>query len=133
MGKYLNEDALKALARQVTTGVGAQNSDDAEILEDAISSFRTYVDAVVQGETQLLMHEYGADGTQYREMVSQYDQNRHGCHEAAIINVKLLNRLAAMYGLEPVFTGDDTQRHQVADFCLEAVQYFFRNRRMKLS
>ena len=130
---YLNADAMKALVLRVTTGVEAQSSDDAEILQDAISSFRAYVDAVFQGEIQLLLHGHGTDGLQYREMVSQYDQNRHGCHETAIINVKLLNRMAAMYGLEPVFTGDDAQRHQVADFCLETVQYFFRNRRMKLS
>ena len=130
---YLNAYVMKTLVQRVTTGVEAQSSDDAEILEDAISSFHAYVDAVFQGETQLLLHEYGTDGLQYREMVSQYDQNRHGCHETAIINVKLLNRLAATYGLEPVFTGDDTQRHQIADFCLETVQYFFRNRRMKLS
>ena len=130
---YLNADAMKALVLRVTTGGNAQSSDDAEILQDAISSFQAYVDTVFQGETQLLFHEHVSDGPQYREMVSQYDQHRHACHETAIINAKLLNRLSAMYGLEPVFTGDDTQRHQVADFCLETVQYFFRNRRMKLS
>ena len=91
------------------------------------------MDAVVHGETQLLLHGPNTDGEQYREMVSQYVQHRHGCHEAAIINVMLLNRLAAMYSVEPVFTGDCNQRHQVADFCLEITAYFFRNRRMKLS
>ena len=130
---HLNAEALKALVRNVTTGTDPQCREDAGILEDVLSSFQAYVDAVVHGETQLLLHGPDPDGTQYREMVSQYDQHRHGCHEAAIINVKLLNRLAAMYGVEPVFTGDCNQRHQVADFCLEITAYFFRNRRMKLS
>ncbi len=64
---------------------------------------------------------------------SLYDGDRHSAHERVISDVKLLNRLAAREGVPPVFTGDDTQRHQVADFCLELEEHLFRKRRMKLS
>ncbi len=57
----------------------------------------------------------------------------NSAHEKAIGDAKLVNRLAAREGLPPIFTGDETQRHQIADFCLELDQYLFQNRRMKLS
>ena len=85
------------------------------------------------GETNLLLQAGTLDGQEYRDAVSQYDGDRHSAHERAISNVKLLNRLADREELSPVFTGDETQRHQVADFCLELDQYLFQNRRMKLS
>ena len=132
-GSYLNEESLKNLIRQITTGIDPQCEGDLEALEDAVTSCHAYVETVVRGETRLLLYGQGVEGEHYRELVSQYDQSRHSCHEAAIISAKVLNRLAALYDLDPVYTGDPGQRHQVADFCLQLDQYFFRNRRMKLS
>ncbi len=50
--------------------------------------------------------------------------------EAAIVNVRLVNRLAQLYGVAPLFTGDDKERLQVADFCLDVVVQIFQNRMM---
>ena len=130
--QYLDEIALKALAHRITTSSDPDSRENKEDLENILCSFHAYVDAVVCGETDLLFFD-PTDGQTYRDQVMKYDQNRHGCHETSIINVRVLNRLAARHGIPPVFTGDDTQRHQVAAFCLELDQYFFMNRRMKLS
>ena len=91
------------------------------------------IDTVVTGETKLLLQGSSLDGQEYRDAITQYDGDRHSAHEKAIGDAKLVNRLAAREGLPPIFTGDETQRHQIADFCLELDQYFFQNRRMKLS
>ena len=129
---YLNETALMDLIHRITTGIDPESREDQETLESILPSFHAYVDAVVIGETSLLLSGQ-PNGQPYRDLVMQYDQARHSCHETAIINVRVLNRLAGLYELPPVFTGDDTQRHQVAAFCLELDDYLFVNRRMKLS
>ena len=98
-----------------------------------MESFHSYVHTVVKNETKFLLQSGNLEGQEYRDAIAQYDGNRHSAHERAISDVMLLNRLAAREGLPPIFTGDDTQRHQVADFCLELDQYFFQNRRIKLS
>ena len=98
-----------------------------------MQAFHNYVNTVVDGEMKLLLQGSSLDGQEYRDAITQYDGDRHSAHEKAIGDAKLVNRLAAREGLPPIFTGDDTQRHQVADFCLELDQYFFQNRRMKLS
>ena len=130
--QYLDESALKELVSGITAGIGNQCQDDREALNDILLSFHAYLDTVVRGEAELLMNPH-AEGGAYRDLASRYDLERHACHETAIVNVRVLNRLASLYGVSPVFTGDSTQRHQVAEFCLELEQYFFENRRMKLS
>lgn len=130
--QYLNESSLRELVRRITTGIDPESREDLETLENILPSFHAYVDAVVSGEIRLLLSAQ-AEGQAYRDLVGHYDQARHAAHETAIINVRVLNRLAGLYDLPPVFTGDDAQRHQVASFCLELDQYLFVNRRMKLS
>ncbi len=129
---YLDGASLKKLIHKVTTGIDPESRENQALLGGILPSFHAYVDAVVLGETELLLNP-GADGKAYREMVTRYDQARHSCHETAIINVRVLNRLAELYELPPVFLGDSGQRHQVAAFCQELDAYLFANRRMKLS
>ena len=130
--RYLNEEAFREFLDKVMKGTGPDSGFDLGIVDDFLKSFNAYVNEVVTNETKLLVNPR-AEGKEYRDMVSKYDEARHNCHEAAIINTKALNRMAEEYGVSPVFTGDPTQRHQVADFCLEVDRYLFVNRRMKLA
>ena len=127
-----NGNSLKELIHKMITGIDPESREDREVLASILPSFHAYVDAVVRGESELILNSQ-REGKEYQEMISGYDQTRHSCHETAIINVRVLNRLAERYDLQPVFVGDSEQRHQVAAFCLELDQYLFVNRRMKLS
>ena len=131
--QYLETKMLKELIRRVMTGIDPQCKDDQDALCDILPSFHAYVDTVVKYETKLMLNESVSMGQPYRDMVMQYDQVRHDCHETAIINVNVLNRLADLYDLSPVFTGSSANRHEVAQFCLEMDRFLFENRRMKLS
>lgn len=114
--------------------IKASESEEAafhlNVLNDAITSFREYVNRVDAGEQQIRLAAVRFEGEEYREMLSRYDQNRHDQHEAAITNVRVVNRLAGIYGTDPLFTGDDKERLQVADFCLDVVVKIFQNRMM---
>ena len=56
------------------------------------------------------------------------DRARHTAHEAMIANVRILNRLAASYGIDKIFTGDEENRYQIGDFAGELISDIFRNR-----
>ena len=131
--QFFDESALKALIRRFSTSSDPYAREDLDTVEKAMQAFHNYVNTVVDGEMKLLIQGSSLEGQEYRDAITQYDGDRHSTHEKAIGDAKLINRLAAREGLPPIFTGDDTQRHQVADFCLELDQYFFQNRRMKLS
>ena len=50
-------------------------------------------------------------------------------HDAACDSCNIINRMAAANGIGPIFTGDSTDRLQVADFCLEFTVEIFKNRK----
>ena len=131
--QFLDENALKALIRRLSTSNDPYAREDLDTVEKAMEAFHYYINTVVDGEMKLLMQGSSLEGQEYRDVVISYDGDRHSAHEKAIGDAKLVNRLAAREGLPPIFTGDETQRHQIADFCLELDQYLFQNRRMKLS
>ena len=131
--RFLNETALKELIRKKAADPAADAQEDLKDILKIMEECLDYVNTVAAKEAELMARESTLQGQEYRDWVSQYDRDRHGKHEDAIIGAKVINRIASRCGVDPVFTGDDTQRHQVADFCLELEQYLFRNRRMKLS
>ena len=129
---YFNETAYLELERKVTGGWTDESREDRGTLKDILNDLHAYVETVAKGEIKVRTRDRGMDGGEYRAMISDYDSQRHDCHETAISSTKVLNRLAERNGTEPVFTGDAEQRHQVADFCLEFVSFLFRNRMRKL-
>ncbi len=128
---YFNYDAFVKLADKIKASSSVDAADDLEALNDAVTSFRGYVDKVDAGEQQIKLAAVRFENEEFREMVSRYDRNRHNAHEDAIANVRLVNRLAQIYGVDPLFTGDDQERLQVADFCLDVTIQLFQNRIMK--
>ncbi len=130
---FFNEDAFTELEKKTVSGAEPEAAEDQQILRDIMISLHTYVDTVTRGEIDVRLISHRTEGQEYRDLISDYDQKRHLAHEAAISDTKLLNRLAAVYHVPPVFTGDESQRHEVADFCLEFDRFIFVNRRKKLS
>ena len=118
------------LAENVKASTRPDAVEDLEALNDAMTSFRDYVNRVDAGEQQIRLAAVRFEGEEDREMITQYDRRRHDQHEMAIANVRLVNRLAEIYGVTPLFTGNDQERLEVADFCLDVVVKLFQNRMM---
>jgi hypothetical protein len=68
----------------------------------------------------------------YQEEVVSMDQKRTNCHNAVLANVNMLNQMAALANLPPVYDGivsrDQPFRRQVADAVLNFVQEIILNR-----
>lgn len=128
--RFFDHDAYVKLAEKMKASSEPEAAEDLEALNDAMTSFREYVNRVDAGEQQIRLAAVRFEGEEYRDMVSQYDRRRHDQHEEAIINVRLVNRLAQLYGVSPLFAGNDQERLQVADFCLDVVVQIFQNRMM---
>ena len=124
---YLDYQALKDLVTAVKAGPDAKKHVKA--LDMALTSLRDYVTEVDAGEQRMMLATV-REGEEYREMMQRYDASRHAAHEDAIAMTRMLNRLASVYNMSPIFTGDDQERLQIADFCLEAVIALFQNRMM---
>lgn len=124
IGKYyFDNSAFQLLSSKTKT------TEDFEILEDVVKSCTNYVSDVDVGETQIRRFYATLEGNELREKVQAVDRRRRAHHEEAISQCKLINRLAEIYHVSPVFTGDSTDRLQVADFCLDVTVAIFENRK----
>lgn len=94
-----------------------------EAISDAVKSFVSYVNTVDQTENLINIASVRYEGEEYREKITQYDRMRRDRHEEALANVSMLNRIATMYNISNVFLGDVGDRYEVADFCLDVVEY----------
>ena len=121
--KFLNETAYFQLLKQ------EKDPDVLEYIESTVKTCTDYVQRVDIMETQLITARMRMDQEQYQEYIVNIDAQRRRCHDDAIQSMGFLNRAAMANGIEPVFVGNQKDRYQVADFCLELTIAIFQNRK----
>ena len=131
--KLFDFEAYEQLIAKMAAAAKAGDSDaelDLDAFEKAMASFHEYVSAVGMSEAQIRMAQARLDGAALRDAVAESDAMRHVHHEAAIANAAMLNRMAAAYGVGPIFLGDTAKRLEVAAFCMEVTDELFRRRKL---
>ena len=104
--------------------------EDLDFIAGHMGNFLAYVKAVDVSEIGIQIASGSLEGEALRDRVAELDRERSRNHEAAIASASSLNRIAAAYGVGPVYTGDPALRRQVAAFCLEVTEDLFENRRL---
>lgn len=122
--RFFDSSAFQTLSNKATS-----EPDDLEIITDAVSDFTSYVKDVDVGEQQIRLAYATLDGEELRERVANIDARRRSRHETAISSARVLNKMAEIYNVSAIFTGDFGDRLQVADFCLDITVELFENRR----
>lgn len=118
----------EALGAAAKTGDYDAQQDSRDFAR-ACESFHEYVLNVDMSETQIRLAYARFEGAELRDRVSHYDSMRRAYHERAIANTSLVNNMARFYGIEKIFLGDNADRYEVADFCLQITNEIFLNRR----
>lgn len=129
---FFNRENYNALCAKVGKCVkkGVPNADKLlESLEERCSAFLDYVNTVDMGETRIIIAHNRLEGEDLRDALQTIDRLRKCYHDVACNSCSIINRMAAANGIGPVFTGDSTDRLQVADFCLEFTIEIFKNRK----
>ena len=82
------------------------DADMLSLIDDCVTSFENYHNAVYKMETYKRLHGTNIkNGEIYRDTISQLDRDRTISHNALIANVNILNRLAEMQQLPPLYDG----------------------------
>jgi hypothetical protein len=108
----------------------AKNDPDVLALaQEMVDACANYVDTVVNMENVISIYRFKAnDPADYRAMVQRLDQSRRIAHNALIAAVRIVDRLCAMYGVEPVYGGHDEDRLAIAEFAKAVVDEYFEGR-----
>lgn len=112
------------------TLVNSYNDDEdaLDLIETNMNNLNGYVSAVYAMEVQIQTLRFRLEGEDYREAVTNLDKRRRNAHEAAIAACSILNRLANLAGVEPLYSGNLEDRNEVAEFCIAIVDELFRGR-----
>ncbi len=121
---FFNHDAYLLLSEKARG-----EADDLDVIKEAMESFCEYVRVVDDTEVAIRMASFRLEGYDLRQAIENYDKSRRLAHNSAIVNARMINRIAALYAVDAIFTGDYDDRLQVADFCLEVTNALFVNRR----
>ena len=101
-------------------------------IEQSITSFEEYHSAIFKMELWMKVFSNTVSGSTYQDNVSFMDKSRTTNHNSVLGNVNLLNRLAGMNNLPPVYDGivshDRPYRREVANAVLEYVEKIVKNR-----
>ena len=98
---------------------------DIDDVKKIMDSFYNYVNTVDQTETRIHIAYARMEGLELRDAIMLYDTSRRRAHECAIASVRALNRYAHFYDAERIFLGNDKDRYEVADFCLQVTVEMF--------
>ena len=126
---YENYLALTAAVGRRAKGGDPDAEEDVGFLSEHFRNFFAYVDGVCNSEVGIHLASGSLEGAAKQDRITELDRMRSKHHDAAIAGVSAVNRIAAYYGVGPIYTGDPTVRRQVAAFCMEAVSVLFENRR----
>lgn len=118
-GYTMNRKTIQALIENVHT-----DPDLLEAVQDALLSFEDYHRSIYSMEIRKRL--LFPDAPQHRDEIMAMDQNRTLNHNSVLANVRMLNRMAQMAGLPPVYDGivseEQPFRREVADAVLAFVQ-----------
>ena len=132
MRKYLFSGLLSLLIISLTS-CAANNGEINSSSTQPITSFEEYHSAIFKMELWMKVFSNTVSGSEYQENVSLMDKSRTTNHNSVLGNVNLLNRLANMNNLPPVYDGivshDRPYRREVANAVLEYVEKIVKNRR----
>ena len=119
---------IAAVGREAREG-DADAPETLEFIGGHMRNLLSYVHAVGVSEVGIRIADGSMEGESMRSRITELDRSRSRSHDAAIASTSTLNRIAAAYGIGPLFTGDPARRREVAAFCMEVTAWLFENRR----
>ena len=99
------------------------DEDSLDLIETNMNNLNVYA-----MEVQIQTLRFRLEGEDYREAVTNLDKRRRNAHEAAIAACSILNRMANLAGVEPLYSGNLEDRNEVAEFCIAIVDELFHGR-----
>lgn len=119
--------AVSKLNETAATG-DADAIEDVKSLEHFVNGCCSYVKQVDEMESALKLSRFYLDGEAYRDKIASLDRTRRAIHDGVIAELRMMERLLALYDLKPFFAGNVDDRYEVADFCGEVSNTLFVNR-----
>lgn len=131
MVKYCNYEAFLKLKDKLFHEASSGSRDareDIAHVRGCIVTCCEYIKTVDETEYVSSAAKYTEEMQYAAQIANQQDKSRHFAHEAAIVNVRMLNRICDAYQVDKVFVGNESDRYEIGHFCGEFANMIFRHR-----
>lgn len=102
--------------------------DDLVFFKKYVLTCCEYVYKVAEERVETRLAKGYLKGDELRQVVERFDQTRHNAHEQAIVSTKALNRIALMYNVGKIYSGNENVRAEIGSFCNELSDWLFGGR-----
>ncbi len=99
-------------------------------VEDIIKTCGTYVEKVTQMEAAIATARFIMEPEDYRTYISNLDKTRKIAHDGIMANFAILNRYCRLAEVPPIFKGDLNDRYKAAEYAMDIVQAYFKERKL---
>ena len=129
MANIFNVEALEKLIR-----IHRDDKETLDMIYDIFKSFEEYHSRIINMEMKIKLYSTEVlEREEYQSMVTELDKSRTIQHDSLLTGVNVLNRLAAMKNIEPIYDGTVSKerpyRREVANAVLDFLQSVIENRR----
>lgn len=106
-----------------------ENKPALDLIHEVLVSFGSYIKSVNDMENCIKVLRFRLEPEEYRERLEYLDRNRSIIHNGVIDGVNVINRLCKRNEMPPFFSGNITDRVQVAEFAKAVVDEVWKNRK----
>ena len=129
MANIFNVETLEKLIR-----IHRGDKETLDMIYDIFKSFEEYHSRIIDMEMKIKLYSTEVlEREEYQSMVTELDKSRTMQHDSLLTGVNVLNRLAAMKNIEPIYDGTVSKerpyRREVANAVLDYLQSVIENRR----
>lgn len=129
MANIFNVESLEKLIR-----IHRGDKETLDMIYDIFKSFEEYHSRIINMEMKIKLYSTEVlEREEYQSMVTELDKSRTMQHDSLLTGVNVLNRLAAMKNIEPIYDGTVSKerpyRREVANAVLDFLQSVIENRR----
>ena len=129
MANIFNVESLEKLIR-----IHRGDKETLDMIYDILKSFEEYHSRIINMEMKIKLYSTEVlEREEYQSMVTELDKSRTIQHDSLLTGVNVLNRLAAMKNIEPIYDGTVSKerpyRREVANAALDFLQSVIENRR----
>lgn len=128
----MNEINTNALDKLIQNS--RHDKESIEMIYDIFKGFEEYHKKIIDMEIKIRLYSTEIlEREEYQSMVTELDKHRTMQHDSLLTGVNILNRMAAMKGLDPIYSGTISKerpyRREVANAVLDYLQSVITNRR----
>lgn len=123
------KEKINLLIQAINKSDDNEKGEYLQAIETMIADCGKYIERVTAMEAAQATARFRMEADDYRDTIVRLDRSRKFAHDSMMIDVKLVDRICALMGVEKIYSGPD-ERILIADFAGQIAREYFEDRKL---